>query len=275
MANDIRIFQIYYNQATEAALDPAFEPLDNSKNERPDWFEYWPIRNWLQANTLDDETYYGFFSPKFGVKTRLSGAKVRAFVAAQRGADVITFSPTPDWACVYLSVFEQGESYHPGLAGIAQDFFNGIGLAVDIKSLVTDLRTSVFANYFVAKGSFWRRWQAIFDQCFAQAENPASPLHGRLTSLTEYYNPAQQKIFLMERVVSTLLSTTPGLRVSNYPPFDLPVSDDVWRKLFDNLVTLDALKIAFLQTGDELYLKTYVTLRKMVNDAFWQRRRPN
>jgi len=46
------IFQIYYSNATREALDPGFVPLDNIRNERPDWREYWPIRRHLLNNSL-------------------------------------------------------------------------------------------------------------------------------------------------------------------------------------------------------------------------------
>jgi hypothetical protein len=89
----IRALQIFYNDATRAALDPEFEPLDNTNSERPDWYEYWPMRRFFSQNTLDPETYYGFLSPKFHIKTGLSGRQVKDFVASNDNADVVTFSP--------------------------------------------------------------------------------------------------------------------------------------------------------------------------------------
>jgi len=44
----LRVFQIHYDAASRAALDPDFEPLDNSRSERPDWYEYWPIRQFSE-----------------------------------------------------------------------------------------------------------------------------------------------------------------------------------------------------------------------------------
>lgn len=268
MSPTIRIFQIYYDEKTRATLDPAFEPLDNMANERPDWFEYWPIRKFLENNVLEDETYYGFLSPRFHGKTKLTGEQVRSFVLAQSGADIVTFSPTPDWACVYISPFEQGEAYHPGLFEVSQAFFDQIGMAVKVTHLVLDVRSTVFCNYFVAKGSLWRRWKNIFDHCFELAENPESPLGRKLSALTEYKQPAQLKIFLMERVMSMLLATDRGLKVVNYPPFELPPSHESWQPLFDNLVVLDSLKASYLATEDVRYMNVYVTIRQAVNEAF-------
>ena len=62
---NIFAYQIYYNEQTKLLVDSEFIPLDNSKNERSDWREYWPIRNVLKTVEFGDHDYVGFFSPKF------------------------------------------------------------------------------------------------------------------------------------------------------------------------------------------------------------------
>ena len=125
MAGEVRAFQIFYNDKTRALLDPDFEPLDNSKNERPDWYEYWPIRTFLSENRLSDSTYYGFLSPLFFQKTGLSGRKVMDFLRQAGDADIVTFPPFPCHAAVFVNVFEQGEFFHQGLYDVARQFFGG------------------------------------------------------------------------------------------------------------------------------------------------------
>jgi hypothetical protein len=70
----IFIYQILNHYTKPGDLDPGFLVLDNSSNERPDWFEYWPIRKFLLSEPLDEESFYGFLSPKFKYKTNLSAA---------------------------------------------------------------------------------------------------------------------------------------------------------------------------------------------------------
>ena len=70
-ADCIHIHQIYYNEKTAAQLDPGFIALDNTSNERPDWFELWPILNFLRNTPLQDGHWYGFLSPGFFSKTAL------------------------------------------------------------------------------------------------------------------------------------------------------------------------------------------------------------
>ena len=44
----VHIYQILNYYTPREALDPGFLVLDNSSNERPDWYEYWPIRKFLR-----------------------------------------------------------------------------------------------------------------------------------------------------------------------------------------------------------------------------------
>lgn len=264
MNKDIRILQIYYDELTRAAIDPEFEALDNSSNERPDWFEYWPIQNFLQQNVFEDGIYYGFFSPKFRRKTHLTGAEVRTFVAGADNADVITFSPFPDQASFFRNIFAQGGAQHPGFLQVAGRFFRTIGLDVDPAQLVMDTSTTVFCNFFVAKGEFWRRWNVIFQQCFAHAEDQHSPVCAQLGQSIVYGGgAAQMKVFLMERIVSLLLATTDGLRIRNHAPWSMPLANPQVLPALANLVAMDALKAAYLRTRESLFLESFGLFQKL------------
>ncbi len=100
----VQIYQIYYSEATRRSNDPGFLPLDNMENPRPDWREYWPMRQFLGTTVLDENSYYGFFSPKFFEKTHLDANTVIHAIQSHRGeADVFLFSPFFDQGAVYLT----------------------------------------------------------------------------------------------------------------------------------------------------------------------------
>jgi len=212
MASEIRAFQIFYNDKTRALLDPDFEPLDNSKNERPDWYEYWPIRTFLSESRLKDSTYYGFLSPLFFQKTDLTGKKVMDFLRQAGDADIVTFSPWPCHAAVFVNVFEQGEFFHKGLYEIAKQFFEEFNRGVDFDDLVTHSRNTVFSNFFFAKPKFWNLWKGVLDRLFELSEVRTSPLYSQLNKQLEYAKDdgsvtlAQMEVFVMERAVSFLLA---------------------------------------------------------------------
>ena len=53
----MHIYQILSYYTSRQELDPDFGVLDNSANERPDWFEYWPIRRFLLEEALDENAF--------------------------------------------------------------------------------------------------------------------------------------------------------------------------------------------------------------------------
>lgn len=278
MSCDVRVFQIYYDVATRDAVDPDFEPLDNSASERPDWFEYWPIRGFLRSATLEEGTFYGFFSPRFYSKTHLRGAQVRAFVGAAEAADVVTFSPHPCHCACFINVFEQGEAFYPGIYKTVASFLREVDPGFSLDSFVTHSRNTVFSNFFVARPTFWRRWLELCERLVAHAESPASPLHAELSIRHEYRKeggPAmavQRKVFVLERLISYLLQVG-RVRVVNYPPFSFPLSDRFAGRLAE-LMELDRLKIAFSESGDTRHLYAYAALRDRVLRAAYGMREP-
>jgi hypothetical protein len=261
-APDIHIFQIYYSAATREALDPGYIPLDNLKNERSDWREYWPIRNYLLGRPLVKSDYYGFFSPAFRAKTGLSSSAVIDFVRDQGGApDIVLFSPFYDQIAFFLNQWEQGAMTHRSSFAFEQ----GISLIAPefgMYDTVSSSRDSVFCNYFVAKAAFWLEWLERCERLFHCAERADSPLGRALASDVAY--PSQltpSKVFVIERVASALLATQPHWVAKAYDPMLLPFSNAPISSLRAELVALDALKIAFQAEPRQYYKKSFFELR--------------
>ncbi|MGH8688351.1 MAG: hypothetical protein ACREVQ_11665 [Burkholderiales bacterium] len=264
---EARVFQIYYDAATRHAVDPDFEPLDNSASARPDWYEYWPIRQFLEREALREDTLYGFVSPLFRVKTRLTGRQVHEFARAAGDVDVVTFSPHPHYNACSINVFEQCEQNFPGTLQAARRFLHDIAPGFVLETFVTHSRNTVFSNFFLARPSFWRRWSEVCALLFAAAEPPPTPLLQLLTQTYLYSKEGssleklvQAKVFVMERLVSFLLQHD-RVSVANYPPFSMPLSVHFvgW---MPQLVELDRLKLAFCDSGDPRHLHAYAALRE-------------
>jgi hypothetical protein len=266
MDRGLRVFQIHYDAASRAALDPDFEPLDNSGSERPDWYEYWPIRQFLRREPLDPAAYYGFLSPRFFAKTGLSGRQVREFARQADRADVITFSPHPCHSACFINVFEQGEFFYPGLLEAAARFLGEVAPGFSLQTCVTHSRNTVFSNFFLARPAFWRSWGELCERLFELAEAPGGPLRALLSRTYDYAKeggpsarPVQAKVFVVERVATFLLLSA-RFAVLNYPPFAFPLSERFAGRLAE-LQELDRLKIAFCDTGDPGDLRAYAALR--------------
>jgi hypothetical protein len=262
----VHIYQILNHYTSRQELDPGFEVLDNSNNERPDWYEYWPIRKFLLNASLDEEAFYGFLSPKFKLKTNLSAAEVVDVIRSSGAAtDVVLFSPSIHNSAFYLNVFEHGDAEHPGLMRVAQDFFARINHPQPLASLVSDSRNTVHSNYFIAKPRFWRAWLKLTEQLFSIAETAGDPLGIQLCTATTYRGrrEVQLKIFLMERVATWILVTDKSFTAHARDPFvarsriyKLPVA-----------IICDALKIAYTTQGRRQYLDVFLMLRSFAK--FW------
>jgi hypothetical protein len=262
----VHTYQILNHYTSRQELDPGFGVLDNSSNERPDWYEYWPIRKFLQTEPLDENAFYGFLSPKFKLKTNLSAADVVQFIGdSDPATDVALFSPSIHNSAFYLNVFEHGNAEHPGLMRVAQDFFARLNYPRPPESLVTDSRNTVHSNYFIAKPRFWRAWLKITEQLFVIAETPQDPLGAQLRAPTQYRGrrEVQMKIFLMERIATWILVTDQSFMARAHDPFvarsriyKLPVA-----------IICDALKIAYTTQGRRQYLDVFLLLRRFAK--FW------
>jgi hypothetical protein len=254
------LYQILPPQVAREELDAGFEVLDNTANERPDWFEYWPIRRYLSSTPLDDSAYYGFFSPKFERKTNLSAAAVRDFIAADASSpDAMLFSPSIHNSAYYWNVFEHGDAEHPGLKRIAQRVFDRLGVAADLDGLITDSRNTVYSNFFAAKPRFWRAWLELNERLFVLAETAGDELGEALRAPTDYRGErgVQMKVFIMERMASWLLAADARFTAKARDPFaarsriyKLPLA-----------VACDALKIAYATQGRAQYRDVFLWAR--------------
>jgi len=260
------VHQIFYDEQSKLALDSGFIPLDNTANERPDWFEFWVIRDFLRKHSLIDDGWYGFLSPKFRQKTGIPSQSVMNLLATvAEQAEVALFSPAWDQLAYFQNPFEQGEVWHPGLTEASQQFFDGIAYPVDLSSLVTHFGNSVFCNYIVAKPRFWMRWLAIANQYFDLMEYRSGlSVDRQITSYGSTAHLAPMKTFVQERIATVLLSkerfNTVYMDLSQFAP--------VYTRIFNEdlrtrrmLQACEVLKERYCFTNDEEYLAMFRKLR--------------
>jgi hypothetical protein len=261
-SSPVHLYQIAYSEKTLAEVEPGYLVLDNLSNSRPDWYEYWAIRRHLLDEPLDEASFYGFFSPKFGRKTGLTHQQVTDFVQAHaEQADVVLFSPQPDMGAFFLNVFEQAETFDPGFSAAFGAFLEATGRSDGLKGLVMDSRQIVFSNYFVARPAFWREWLTLTEAMFGLCEGEDSPLRRQLTESTSYPGGAQRKVFLLERVASYLLTVQSRWRSKAANPFTMAWSMTRFRDHPQEAFVSDALKMAFREQGFPEYMQAFARVR--------------
>ncbi len=209
MSTNTKVFQIYYKPELVEHLDPAFTPLDNTANPRPELREWY---NWDQeheqrlAEGLD---YWGYVSWKFKEKTNLTGEQALDFINNNPGYDVYLFNPCIVNEACFLNSWEQGDLYHPNISVIGDKFLSKLGYEdVSVKEMVLDRNKTVFANYVVGSRDFWIRFMEFSRKLFTEAEKDSTfkdEVFGAGRSNYAYDNTLPNFTFLIERLIPTFL----------------------------------------------------------------------
>lgn len=264
----INLFQIYYDSASFEALDQGFTPLDNRLSERPDWYEFWPIRAYLKHTELEEDSWYGFFSPKFEGKTGFRSDDVRLVIEQMsEGCQAALFSSTWDFIAYFRNVFEQGELWHEHITAISQEFFRQIDYDVNLQHLINHSQNSVTSNYIVAKPAYWKRWLYFADKLLELSESGSD--YARILNANTTYGPrlVPWKVFIQERLHSVILANEPFTTVVP----DQSLSGQIFEHLFDPgirtrklLQTCDTLKQLYTHTGDKEFLSAYEKTRSTI-----------
>jgi hypothetical protein len=244
----VQIHHIFYDEETRRTTPKSFIPLDNMIGPR-DWFEFYAIWKFLRDSELEDEVFYGFFSPKFQTKFGLTGCETIHAVQSNASYDVILFSYGWDQLCFFLNPWEQGEHWHPGISSATQKFLDWAEIPVDIMKLLTTRRTAVFSNFIVAKPVFWRKWLSLADK-FLEFTKLAQSGFSTLTT-RHRSDTVPMKVFIQERFPAILLSEGTIRTIPIHPPnlpIRFPLLKDI-EEVREILLRCDELKELMLSHG--------------------------
>jgi len=263
----LNIYQIFYSQETKKIIDDGFIPLDNTDNLRPDWREYWPIRNHLLNYSLDENAFYGFFSPKFKEKTGLTANECFQFVKSQsEDTDVISFSPYYDLSAYYQNSLIHAILQHPNSRFAIEGAVKMLTPSHQIAEIVMHSGNSIFCNFFVAKPKFWKTWLEKCELIWTESEANTTPIALVWNALDKTHDtPAAIKTFLIERVASLLLATNNSWKVKSYNPLNLPFSSASISKERSALLQMDSLKIAYCDQKRDEFLTLFKNVQDLVN----------
>jgi len=228
----IRIHQIYYDPTQRPSLDPAFVPLDNTRNERPEWCEYHIFRTQYLAGACEPGQLTGFMSWKFRPKTRMTGGQFVRFIGRNPGHDVYFINPYPKSNSTFRNVWAQGEHFHPGLRKIAQSCFDAAGIELALTGKHGDDITC-YCNYWVGTKAFWDLYMSYAERLFDAIEHRLDAVvAARLHARAHYDGNASFLPFLMERLFTTILARHVELSVASLR------CDSWWRRRLAHSVIL-------------------------------------
>jgi len=256
MSINTKIFQIYFKPELKAHCDPAFTPLDNTANPRPElreWYVWDREYENLAASELD---YWGFVSWKFKEKINLTGEQVFNFINANPGQDVYLLNPCIINEACFANSWEQGDLHHPNISAIGNKFLQKIGYDdADVKSMLLDRNKTVFANYVIGNKKFWSKFMEFSRQLFTEAEK--DPVFKEEVFGTGRSNYAHDQslpnfTFLIERLVPTFIELEELSAVGyKHTPETLPAK---YQPYINEIMSLSDLKVAVNRyNSDELY----------------------
>jgi hypothetical protein len=264
------IYQIFFDSESEKNLDRGFSALDNTENARPDWYEFWVIKKFLENNTLEEDAWYGFLSPKFFFKTGMKSETILQILDSVGDQGDVLLLGVAGWdqLSYFQNPFEQGNLWHPGLLESSQKFFDHINLQIDLRQLVSTTKDSVFSNYLIAKKPYWDQWIKLANLFFDTVENNTMPELGIQTSYGSRTNLAPLKTFIQERFPSIILSGNLFRVLSadhgeSAPIFTRLFNDDLETRAI--LKKCDLLKQKYRITNDRLFLNEFYETRQKIS----------
>lgn len=207
--NNTKIFQIYFKPELKQHCDPAFEPLDNTANPRPELRE-WDVWDRFHEQRLQENLdLWGYVSWKFKEKTNLTGADVLKHINDNPGYEVYLFNPCIINEAVFVNSWEQGDIHHPNISGIGNKFFQKLGYNnIDVKNMLLDHNRTVFANYVVGNHRFWEHFMAFSRALFTEADKDPTfkeEVFGAGRSNYAHDSSLPNFTFLIERLIPTFL----------------------------------------------------------------------
>ena len=256
MSQNIKIFQIYFKPELKIHCDPAFTPLDNTANPRPELRE-WDVWDREYNNIVNQGLdYWGFVSWKFKEKTNLSGQQVMDWIAANPGYDVYLLNPCILNEACFSNSWEQGDYHHPNISAIGNSFLEKIGYTdPDVKSLMLDRNKTVFANYIVGSAAFWDKFMTFTHKLFSEAEKDPEFKHqvfGEGLSNYAHDKSLPNFTFLIERLIPTYLELENVNSIGfKHTPETISIK---YGQIIDEIMALSDLKVAINRyQSDELY----------------------
>lgn len=270
---NLTIHQIWYRDEQCLELDPDMAPWDNRENARPEWCEYWIMRQ--AAQRFDDHfnELTGFFSWKYKQKLGLEPAQIEGFVQSNPGMDCYIFSPAVFQVAYYLNVWQQGEIWHKGITRHAQALLDRLGYCIDLEHSVDHHLSTAYANYWIASRPFWRAYLDFMGKVFNDVE-ALKDQPGKAFWAFDYgsaggdcHVQALPMIpYLIERLFSAFVKLHPQFRIAAWEyPFDI-----LKERAFGAagmIPIANWCKLMFCETQDAQFLRMFVEIQPRLLQA--------
>ncbi|MGY6162382.1 hypothetical protein [Paraburkholderia strydomiana] len=218
MNESIKIFEPIYAQG-QVLSEKAFHPLVLRDNAHAAWREFYILVDMYRKGMHLQQKFTGLASPKFSLKSRIDGSRFLQFVQDNSDADVCLINPFPQLAYFSYNAWMQGEHAHPGLMDRTQLLLDACGIPWNLREAPRQGPDMLcYCNFWAGTASFWESYVGkvlVPIASFLEA-NSSSEAARAVLEPTVHSDDAPFLPFIAERLFSTYLSLTPGLKIAAY-----------------------------------------------------------
>lgn len=204
--------------------EAAFQPLPLPDNSHAAWREFRILIDFWRRGEHRRAGKTGIFSPKFGLKTKVSATDFLTFVDENPKADVCFINPFPQIAYYSYNVWMQGEANHPGLLERSQALLDAAGIRWSLAETPrNDSRTLCYSNFWAGTELFWDVYVGgVLDPIARFLEgNPDHEVTRSVMDPTWHSDPAPFLPFITERLFSAFLALRTDMSAAPYPIADM------------------------------------------------------
>lgn len=207
----VQIFEPIYATGQEL-VEPAFTAL-RTKNDRAPWREFAIFVDIYRAGLHRGPGLTGVFSPKFQLKTGISGKQFVDFIEENPGGDVYIANPGPASAFINFNIWENGEMFHPGIVGASQALLDAAGIGWDLSDQPRHgIDVLLYCNFWVGTEAFWDDYvgRVLLPIAKFLEREPEHPASRGIFQDTKHTSAAPYLPFMIERMFTTYLKLHPS-----------------------------------------------------------------
>jgi predicted phosphohydrolase len=158
-------------------------------------------------------------------------------------------------AC-FINSWEQGDLWHPNISEIGRKFLNKTGYGdIEVKSILLDRNTTVFANYIVGSRRWWKKFMEFSRRIFTEAEKDSifkQEVFGLGGSNYAHDKTLPNFTFLIERLIPTFIELENFSSIGfKHNPQTIP---EKYNAVAEEIYALSDLKVLVNQhNSDEIF----------------------
>jgi hypothetical protein len=197
-----------------------FIPYPHTSNkEYAHWREFRIHVDMYRKRLFEKHVLTGLFSPKFELKTKITGAAFAEFCVENADADVVFINPFPHLAYISFNIWMQAETNHTGIVDVANRLLEdaGVNLTLDTEQR-HDHSVLAYSSFWCGNAKFWEAYVGKILSPIASfiENNPEAPSVKAALQETFHTDPSPYLPFITERLFTTFISQEKTLRLRHY-----------------------------------------------------------